>query len=105
MVEQNHDDEGLNDDRASGHWWVGLLAGLLIGGLAGAVAMLLLAPQSGQRTRAKLRREGAMLREQTADTVEDAVTQARVKTGQITQDVHRQAEGLQQRGHAMLDGQ
>lgn len=31
--------------------FVSVLGGLLIGGLAGAIAMLLLAPQSGQETR------------------------------------------------------
>ena len=65
----------------------GLLIGLLIGGLTGAVAMLLLAPQSGKRTRAKLYRQGAEWREQAADTVGDAVASARDKAHQITHDV------------------
>ena len=71
----------------------------------GALAMLLLAPQSGKRTRAKLQRQSHELREQTAETVEDAVAQARVKARQITADVHEQAEALQQRGQDMLDEQ
>ncbi len=67
----------------------GLLIGLLIGSLAGAVTMLLLAPQSGKRTRAKLVRQSRDLREQTAETVEDAVEQARDKARQITHDVRK----------------
>ena len=75
-----------------------LLAGLLIGGLAGAMVMLLLAPQSGKKTRAKIQKLGQELSEQTAETVEGAVAQVRVKAGQITHDVRKQAEELEQRG-------
>jgi len=89
--------------------WAGILASLLaavlIGGLVGAVAMLLLAPHSGKRTRAKLLRQSHELREQTAETVEDAVDQARDRSHQITHDVRKQAKELEHRGHAMLDGQ
>jgi gas vesicle protein len=37
---------------------LGVLAGLLVGGLAGAVAMLLLAPQSGKDTRMQISEGG-----------------------------------------------
>jgi len=37
----------------------GLLAGLLIGGLAGAGVMLLLTPQSGKKTRVKIQQKNA----------------------------------------------
>jgi len=80
----------------------GLLTGLAAGALVGAVSMLLLAPQSGKRTRAKLQRQGRELREQTADTVEDAVAQAHDTARQITHDVRKQAEDLEQRGHAII---
>lgn len=86
----------------------GTAIGLLIGGLAGAVAMLLLAPQSGQRTRAKLNRQSQILREQAADAVEaveDTVAQARDKAHQVTHDVRKQAENLEQRGQTIFDGQ
>jgi gas vesicle protein len=69
----------------------GLPAGMLIGGLAGAATMLLLAPQSGKRTRAKLQRQSQQLREQAVDTMDDVMTQARDKAGQITHDIREQA--------------
>jgi gas vesicle protein len=101
----NHNYEHENDAYEPEGFWAGLLAGLLIGGLAGATAMLFLAPQSGKKTRAKMQQLGYELREQTAETVEGAVAQVRVKAGQITHDVRKQAEELEQRGQAMLDGQ
>ena len=39
-----------------------VLAGMLIGGLAGAVTMLLLAPRSGKDTRSKKAKEAANLK-------------------------------------------
>ena len=105
MADENH--EFANDASAprgsSAALTAGLLTGLAVGGLVGAVSTLLLAPQSGKRTRAKLQRQGHELREQTAETVEEAVAQAHVKASQIKKDVRKQAEGLEQRGQAMID--
>jgi len=86
------------------HVW-GFLAGLLVGGLAGAVAMLLLAPQSGKETRAQIRQKSAELRDQAVKTVEGGVAQASSKARQITDDVHGQAGELRQHGQDMLDEQ
>ena len=83
----------------------GFLVGLLVGGLTGAVAMLLLAPQSGKETRDQIRQQGIELRDQTVKTVEGAVAQARGKARQITDDVREQAGELQQRGQDVFDEQ
>ncbi len=83
----------------------GFLAGVVIGGLTGAGAMLLLAPQSGRRTRAKIQQTTDDLREQATEAVEDAATQIRVKTRQISADISDQAEELQQRGQALINEQ
>jgi gas vesicle protein len=97
----NHDHEHENDVNQLG----GFLAGLLVGGLAGAVAMLLLAPQSGKRTRAQIQLKSMELREQTTEAVEDAMVQARTKGRQIRADVREKADELQQRGQDVLDEQ
>jgi gas vesicle protein len=81
------------------------LAGMLLGGLAGAGAALLLAPQSGEKTRAQIEQKSMELRDQTTEAVEDAVAQTRVKARQVTADVRTQVEALQQRGQAVLDEQ
>jgi len=58
---------------------MGVLIGTLIGGLAGAVTMLLLAPQSGKDTRMQIREKSIQLRDRTSELVED--TLAQVRTG------------------------
>ncbi len=83
----------------------GFLGGLLVGGLAGAVTMLLVAPQSGIRTRAKIQEKSIELREQTNDAVEDALAQTRHTARQIRASVHDQAEAIQQRGQDVVDEQ
>jgi len=97
----NHNQE--NGNNAKNVW--GFLAGLLVGGLAGAGAMLLLAPQSGKKTRAQIQQRSIEVRDQTVKTVEGAVAQARGKARQITDDVHEQAGELQQRGQDVIDEQ
>ena len=83
----------------------GFLGGLLAGGLAGAVAMLLFAPQSGGKTRAQIQQKSIELRDQTTEVVEDALEQTRNKARQISASVNDQAEALQQRGQEVLEEQ
>jgi gas vesicle protein len=92
-----------NQNNAKNIW--GFLAGLLVGGLAGAGAMLLLAPQSGKETRTQIQQKSIELRDQTVKTVEGAAAQVRGKARQITDDVREQVGELQQRGQNMLDEQ
>jgi len=81
------------------------LTGLLFGGLAGATASLLMVPQSGKATRDQIQAKGIELRDGAAETVDNAVTQVRVKSQQISSDMREKADELQQRGQTMLDEQ
>jgi len=63
---------------------LGVLAGMLIGALAGAVTMLLLAPQSGNDTRRQIQEKGIELRDRTTEMVEDTIAQVRTKANKIT---------------------
>ncbi len=83
----------------------GFLAGLVVGGLAGAGTALLLAPESGKKTRSDIRQKGMELRDQTVETVENTVADARDKARQITTPARKQAKEIQQRGQELLEQQ
>jgi len=99
MDNHNHEHENVVNQLES------FLAGLLIGGLAGAVAMLLLAPQSGEKTRTQIQQKSIELRDRAVKNVEDAVAQTRTKARQITADVREKADELEQRGQDAIDEQ
>jgi gas vesicle protein len=82
----------------------GFLSGLLLGSLAGAGAMLLLAPASGKRTRARIVRQYDELRDQVAEGVEDAEEEVLFKAHHLASDTRGKVKKLQHRGHAMFDG-
>jgi gas vesicle protein len=64
-----------------------VLAGILIGGLAGAVTMLLLAPQSGRDTRRQIRGKSIELRDRTSEMMDDTMTQVRTNTNKVAMGV------------------
>ena len=97
----HYNDEHANDANQLGSF----ITGLLIGGLVGAAAMLLLAPQAGKKTRTQIQQKSVKLREQTTQAVEDALAQTRAKTRQLTADVRDKADELEQRGQEVVDEQ
>jgi gas vesicle protein len=72
----------------------GVLAGMLIGGLTGAVTVLLFAPQSGKDMRKQLQEKGIELRDRTAEMVDDTMAKVRTNANKITM-------GLKDRGQEM----
>jgi gas vesicle protein len=79
-----------------------VLVGMLIGGLAGAVTMLLVAPQSGKRTRIQIREKGIELRDRATGMVEDAVAQMRLNGNKIARDGRRKANELLHQGQYLV---
>ena len=80
----------------------GVFVGMLIGGLAGAVTMLLLAPQSGQDTRTQIQEKGIELRDRTTGIVEDAMAQVRLDRNKLTISGRKKAEELLEQGQALV---
>jgi len=99
------------------------LAGFMIGGLVGAAAALLLAPQSGEETRTLIREKSIELKDKATETAEEAIQraektleeararaeaayqEARVRAEEVAQLTREKATQLQERGQIVLEKQ
>ncbi|HEX2979105.1 MAG TPA: YtxH domain-containing protein [Anaerolineaceae bacterium] len=88
------------------------LLGFIIGGITGTVVSLLLAPQSGEETRAVIKEKAIELRDIASETLEDAyaraeaaAAEARTRAEELTQIARSKAEELQRRGQVVLEEQ
>jgi gas vesicle protein len=79
-----------------------LFTGLLIGGLVGAGTILLMAPQSGEKTRAELQQGVDQLKDRTTETVKDTISQVKSKTYEIKDGVQSKAGEIQSQGKDIL---
>ena len=75
------------------------ISGMVWGGLVGAAIGMLVAPRSGEETRARLRERSDEFRSQALETAENLRDQAKETAGQARE----KATELQQRGKDMLD--
>jgi gas vesicle protein len=96
MVDKDQEPEYPNNNVLS------ILVGLLVGGLAGAVTMLLMAPQSGRETRMQIQEKGIELRDRTTDMVDDVVAQVRSDQRKITMGGRHKAKELLEQGQALV---
>ena len=78
-----------------------VVVGMLIGGLAGAVTMLLLAPQSGKETRNQIQQKSIELRDRTNEIVEETLAQVRSSVNKITLDGREKLNELKQHGQEL----
>ena len=65
----------------------GVLGGMLVGALAGAVTVFLLAPQSGKDTRRQIQEKSLELRDRTTELVDDTMAKVRTNVNKITMDL------------------
>ena len=91
----------INQNQKSQNNIFSVLAGLFVGGLAGAVTMLLFAPQSGEDTRMKIQKKGMELRDRTFETVEDIVTKTRSKTDNLAKSGRKKIKELKHQGQEL----
>lgn len=82
---------------------LGILAGFLIGSLAGAVTMLLLAPQSGKETRKQIRQKGIELRDDATEMMDDAVTQMQTSANKIVSGGRKKLADIKELASDQLD--
>ncbi len=82
--------------------FLGVLFGMLIGGLAGALTMLLLAPQSGEDTRSQIQEKGIELRDRTSDMVENAMAQVRLDRNKFAISGREKAKELLHQGQDLV---
>ena len=106
---KDHKEDSL-DHQAHGHKNTinllgGFAAGILFGGLAGAGTMLLLAPQSGKRTRTQIQHRGMELKDQATEAVDDAMVQTRDRVRRIRAGARRNMGRLQHRAKLVLEEQ
>ena len=88
------------------------MSGLLLGGIAGAITALLLAPQSGEETRKVIIDKSIELKDKALETVEEtrvraeqAAEDARIAAQEYSQKIQDQAKNLQEQGRVILEEQ
>jgi len=90
------------------------LVGFVVGGLTGAVAALLFAPQSGEETRALIKDKSIELRDKAQVTAEEALARAeslaadaRLRAEELTKEARERATELanevRERGKSAMD--
>lgn len=79
-----------------------VVAGIVVGSLAGAVTMLLLAPKSGKETRDQILEKGIELRDRATELVEESVNQVRSTTDRLSLSGRQKAKELIEQGQALV---
>jgi gas vesicle protein len=88
------------------------LIGFIVGGLTGAVAALLMAPQSGEETRTVIKEKAIELKDRASQNLDEAYAQAeaaaaeaRARFEELAVMTKERAEELQRKGQVILEEQ
>jgi len=79
------------------------LVGFIVGGLSGAVVALLMAPQSGEETRALIRDKSIELRDRAQHTAEETLARAEKAASEARARADELASDLRERGRGVID--
>jgi gas vesicle protein len=99
MLKENHAPLNHNNNIS------GVATGLFLGSMIGAATMLLLAPQSGKRTRVQIQQKGIELRDLATEKVEDAMAQVRLESKKLARSGRHKAKELMQQGQELVTEQ
>jgi gas vesicle protein len=99
MASENYDTQEIQTH--NGHA-LAVFRGVLLGGFAGAITALLLAPQSGKETRNQIQNKVTDIRNRASDKVEGTLELVRDKAGQIKSSVGDKARDLKVQGQDVL---
>ena len=91
----------MNTQKHDANYIPSIFAGVLVGGLAGAITTLLVAPQPGEKTRAQIKQKSIELRDRTVHGMDDAVASLNSNAHRITAGAHAKAEELEKYSRAM----
>ena len=78
------------------------LVGFIVGGLTGAVAALLFAPQSGEETRALIKDKSIELRDKAQISAEEAIARAEAAAAEARARADELAKQLKARGEEVV---
>ncbi|MBI5878416.1 MAG: YtxH domain-containing protein [Chloroflexi bacterium] len=92
-------------DNGSNGWEfaAGFFIGGVVGGLLGAAAALLMAPQAGEDTRAMLREKGIELRDQAEDLSAEARKRAEEASAEARKRAEEASSGLRERSKSLSE--
>jgi gas vesicle protein len=79
------------------------LIGFVVGGLTGAVVALLMAPQSGEETRALIKDKSIELRDKAAASAEDVIARAEAAAAEARTRAEELAREVKARGQTAIE--
>ena len=79
-----------------------VLTGIVVGGLIGATAMMLLTPRSGEEMRAEIKDKATDLRDRTTEGVKDTVSQVVSKAEHLKGGRRGRSHDIKERGQDVL---
>ena len=99
MTHENFDYQETENRNGHGR---AVVAGVLVGGLTGAITALLLAPQSGKETRGQIQGKITDVRDRAGEKVENTLDQIRTRAQQVKLEVGGKASELKAKGQDVL---
>jgi|SRR5690349_8711585 len=79
-----------------------ILTGIVVGGLIGATAMLLLAPRTGEDIRSEIKDKAMDFRDRTSETVKDTVSQVVSRAGDLKGGLRGKSQDFKKRGQDVI---